>query len=124
MIMIISLSPATAAGTTYTDTLMGGKFAALAEAKSLSSNTKLPVISSYSVALKPDLSVYTQDTTIYSDPVQLITWQQAAMTPSKSMSASLGLFLPNDHRRHHLVAPEHHFFFSLIKENLTLSGSF
>jgi hypothetical protein len=56
---------------------------------------KQPAISGYGLPMKPDISLFTHDTTISTDPALILSWQQAnsVVTPGK-FSGTYGVFSP------------------------------
>jgi hypothetical protein len=69
--------------------------ALIADYSKLTGITKQPAISGYSLVLKPDITAFTRDTTIYTDPALLASWQQSAstVTPSR-FGGAYGVFSP------------------------------
>ncbi|NTV00874.1 MAG: hypothetical protein HGA55_07125 [Methanoregulaceae archaeon] len=72
-----------------------GRTALISDYSKLTSISKQPAIAGYGPALKPDITVFTRDTTIYADPALLASWQQSegTVTPSR-FAGSYGVFAP------------------------------
>ncbi len=72
-----------------------GRTALISDYSKLTSIAKQPAISGYSLVLKPDITAFTRDTTIYTDPALLASWQQSASTvmPSR-FGGAYGVFSP------------------------------
>lgn len=97
--LVISPCLAVPAGMSVMGSGAGGvsqsRTALISDYSKLTSIAKQPAISGYGLALKPDITVFTRDTTIYTDPALLASWQQAAgsVTPSR-FAGAYGVFSP------------------------------
>jgi hypothetical protein len=97
--LVISPCLAAPAGMSVMGAGAGGvsqsRSALISDYSKLSSIAKQPAISGYGLALKPDITAFTRDTTIYTDPALLASWQQSAgtVTPSR-FAGAYGVFSP------------------------------
>ncbi len=53
---------------------------------------KQNAMSGYTLSWKPDISVFTRDTTIHTDPALIASWQTSARSVSSGQMASYGMF--------------------------------
>lgn len=54
---------------------------------------KQDALSGYTLAWKPDISAYSRDTTIYTDPALIASWTNSAKSVSSGSMSSYGMFV-------------------------------
>ena len=97
--LVISPCLAAPAGMTVLGSGAGGisqtRTALISDYAKITSIAKQQVISGYGLPNKPDISAFARDTTIYSDPALLASWQQSAsvVTPGR-FGGAYGVFSP------------------------------